>query len=475
MRIFVSVIAIVVAFSLFGPAVSTASAQEIRYRKHVDDMTPEEWKTLAAAITAMRQRDDLSTTPSPVNQATDSYEWFVKMHGDNNGSFGCEHSSELIWTWHRAFLLNFETVVNASRPAGTKPIRLPYWDWTDPPSGSNGFPAAYEDSASALSHLRNPHPAVPGKPKVPPLDTVIQTPHQTGKQLINHLVQLNEWGQFGGTAKSGADEGAPGELELKVHNGIHSPYIGKDNRNTVLSVRDPVFWAHHTMLDKVVTDWQAQHLTAVQCFDCDTVVYRDPQVGELKVSALLKNDRLPIAGNQTIKVVYLPKGAPEPTPDALAQVSAMAIAAPAGAQEITRFRFRLTETAGSQFIVRLNGLSVPSEESYAVTIYIYPAGVKFSRAAAFTSRYTASRFSQFATGKHHAGAITARIDVTSAIRAQKQASAKQEWEMAIVFSSTEPGQSYAQVAPTIRYDSVDLQRRDFATTETIPLSREKNQ
>jgi hypothetical protein len=473
---------VVAAFVLCSTvtAVPVALAQEVRYRKHVDDMQPEEWKTLAAAIATMRQRDDLSTTPTPLNQAIDSYEWFVKMHGATTAPFGCEHDSELIWTWHRGFLLNFETVINASRPPGSKPIGLPYWDWTDIPTGKNGFPASYEDTASPLYHDRTPHPTPPGQPKVPPLDLVNASAHETGRNLIARLVQLNDWGQFGGTAKSGPDQGLPGGLEQHVHNGIHWPYIGKDNKNTVLAVRDPIFWAHHAMLDKVFTDWQAQHPSAVQCFDCDTVAYHDPKVGELKVSALLPNNRLPGANGQTINVIYLPKGTPEPAPSAFAaartssMVHEMMPAAGQPAPELTRFRFRLADNPGSQYVLRLNGLTVPTEESYLVAVYIYPATAKFSRSPAFASKYSAGRFSQFAAAKHHSGTTTVRIDVTLAIRALTlPGTRQQDWEMAIVFAPTEPGQT-AQAAPQVHYESVELQRRDFATTETISLTREGN-
>lgn len=457
----------IVASSLAATVIVPALGEEIRYRKHVDDMQPEEWKTLAAAIATMRQRDDLSTNPTPLNQKTDSYEWFVKMHGDAHPPFGCEHDSELIWTWHRGFLLNFETVINASRPPGSKPIRLPYWDWTDAPTGKNGFPAAYEEPGSALDHPRNSHPAPAGGPGMPPLDVVNASAHETGKQLIAKLVNLNDWGQVGGTAKSSPDGGDPGDLEMRVHNGLHSPYIGKDNRNTVLSVRDPIFWAHHAMLDKVIGDWQTQHRDAVQCFDCDAVAYPDPQLGDLKVSALLSNDRLPAANGQTIKVVYLPKGAPEPTP----VVAALAVAAKP-TPEVSRFRFQLSELVGSQFLVRLTGLSIPAEESYLVSIYIYPASVKFDRSADFAAKYTAGRFSQFATAKHHQGVVTARFDITTTLRKLTAAGPEQTWEMAVVFAPTEPDQSYAQIAPSIHYRSIELQRRDFISTEAIHLTQE---
>jgi hypothetical protein len=98
----------------------SVTAQEVRYRKHVDDMLPGEWQTLAAAIATMRQRDDMGTTPTPVTQRPDSYEFFVKTHGDIRVQ-GCEHASELIWFWHRAFLLDFENRLNAARPAGKQP------------------------------------------------------------------------------------------------------------------------------------------------------------------------------------------------------------------------------------------------------------------------------------------------------------------------------------------------------------------
>lgn len=465
---------IVLALLVIAGMTSPASAQEVRYRKHVDDMQPEEWKTLAAAIDAMRKRDDVSTKPTPLKQAADSYEWFVKMHGDATPPFGCEHGNELIWTWHRAFLLHFETVANDSRPPNSKPIRLPYWDWSDVPSGTNGFPAAYEDPASALYHDRNPHPTPAGQPKKAPLDALAPSPHETAKQLIARIVQMDDWQHFGGHAKGAP--GTPGDLEQLIHNGIHSPYIGKDNKNTILSVRDPIFWAHHAMLDKVVSDWQAQHANEAQCFACDAPAYPDPRLGPLKVSALLSNDRLPTTNGQTVKIVYLPKGASEPASVAAGALVAaqmkVAQEAPKQASEVSRFRLRLSDGPASRYSVLLHGLSVLADDSYVIALYLYPAPVKFERSPEFAAKYVAGRVTQFGRGGHHHGDITARIDITAAVNTLTRGSVNQEWELALVFETAEPGQSYDQIAPMIRYSSVELRRTPLNPAETIELKKE---
>jgi hypothetical protein len=59
-----------------------SSSQEVRYRKHVDDMTAAEWKALGDAITALHQNDHgMDQQPTPNDQPLDSYEYFLKMHG----------------------------------------------------------------------------------------------------------------------------------------------------------------------------------------------------------------------------------------------------------------------------------------------------------------------------------------------------------------------------------------------------------
>ena len=63
---------------------------------------------------------------------------------------GCKHVNELIWPWQRAFLLHFENALNAVKKPGAPTITLPYWDWTEPVSGNNGFPAPYDDIGTPL-------------------------------------------------------------------------------------------------------------------------------------------------------------------------------------------------------------------------------------------------------------------------------------------------------------------------------------
>src|ERR1035438_3215769 len=54
-----------------------SSSQEVRYRKHVDDMTAAEWKALGDAITVLHQNDHgMDQQPTPNDQPLDSYEYF---------------------------------------------------------------------------------------------------------------------------------------------------------------------------------------------------------------------------------------------------------------------------------------------------------------------------------------------------------------------------------------------------------------
>src|SRR5258708_10313800 len=130
-----------------------ADAPDVRQRLHVEDMSQQQWSTLADAISKLRAKTLLeSGTQKPIipqkdssGAFVDSYERFIQIHGGPSSEDGhCIHFDELIWAWHRGFLLHFEHALGATGVPGAQAITLPYWDWTEVPSGAEGYPMAYE-------------------------------------------------------------------------------------------------------------------------------------------------------------------------------------------------------------------------------------------------------------------------------------------------------------------------------------------
>jgi len=438
-----------------------AVGQERRYRKHVQDMSPTEWKALSVAIGILRSKP--ATDPL-------TYEHFVRIHGGGSEptEAGCEHFSELIWPWHRAYLLHFENALNAVRPAGTPVITLPYWDWTEVPSGNNCYPSAYEDPSSNLyDPRRNTHQQ----------PCAVPWPHQD----IEDKLVTNDWQEFGGGLP---DAGIQGSLESGPHDTIHPQYIGGDNRSTRRAADDPLFWAHHAYMDLLVAEWQARHPDAPHCVACDAVAYSsDPSVGPIKVKDLLRIDRLPMAGGGTIEIVYVPKGKGIGTPEVFLQSLGMLSTARAGAppiqpREVSSFIFTFPDLRGSRLLLRLSGVSIPKEHPYSGAVFIYPLGGKFENSKAFLDKYEVGRFSEIANehlmehGNHALmeRGVSVALDLTAAANRKLAPVAGRSYILTIVFEALEVGRSYADISSEVRVSGIRLQRRDFAVTEDIKLT-----
>src|SRR5262249_30646604 len=114
-------------------------------RKNIDCLTAQELSNLEHAFKVLQDRS--AANPSDPK----GYDYQVRIH-----RLSCAHNTELIWPWHRAFLYYFEDLLRAADPdhpeTPTRDVTLPYWDWTKPPSGSVGYPSAYENPTSPLFH-----------------------------------------------------------------------------------------------------------------------------------------------------------------------------------------------------------------------------------------------------------------------------------------------------------------------------------
>jgi tyrosinase len=186
---------------------------------------------------------------------TDNRGWvyWSQFHGFNR--YECWHHArvglpgggppfayDLFLPWHRAYLSFFD---NAARDQDEDAI-LPWWDWTSDLSHQIGLPAAYTAGGPSLES--GPVPEINGDPargttRNPSNPADLPTYDQIYGP--NGLLERTDFRDFSNQLQD-------------VHDGIHG-WVGGDMGSIGTSAFDPVFWAHHAMIDRVWYQWQLKH------------------------------------------------------------------------------------------------------------------------------------------------------------------------------------------------------------------------
>ncbi|MBA2557898.1 MAG: tyrosinase family protein [Chloroflexi bacterium] len=175
-----------------------------------------------------------------------SWIYWSQFHGFNR--FECWHHArvgndgfpyDLFLPWHRAYLAFFD---NTARDRNEGAI-LPWWDWTSDTSHQNGLPAAYRSGGTALES--GPVPAIAGQQerrttRNPGDPARLPTPEE-----VDDLLELTDFRDFSNRLQD-------------VHDRIHG-WVGGDMGSIATSAFDPVFWAHHAMIDRIWYLWQLRH------------------------------------------------------------------------------------------------------------------------------------------------------------------------------------------------------------------------
>ena len=229
-----------------------AGRNEIKLRKNIDSYDADDVAALRKAFGILRARDN---GPNGYMDAT-SYGYWARIHG----TF-CQHGWEQFLTWHRAYLYEFEQLLQDAVPG----VTLPYWDWTAP-KYNNG-----------VGHII-PDPYVPQTlPDGTPNSLWVQQrwPGYIDLQSVGFhypiaadivtLLEIPDWRTFGGGPYSNQAFGA---LSMNPHNCIHvwTGGINPDNQNeqgymlnNLTAALDPIFWAHHGNVDRLFAQWQEKH------------------------------------------------------------------------------------------------------------------------------------------------------------------------------------------------------------------------
>lgn len=205
---------------------------------------------------------------------TDNRSWiyWAGIHGFPD--YACWHHSrvdqsaypyDLFLPWHRAYLLSFEHVMRDQNPDAV----LPWWDWTSAVSHTNGVPESYavaEVDGEANPLATGPMPDMPddparrtrrfpGPPDELPFMDRDQPLDRPRLRAINTLLGLTKFTDFTNQLQN-------------VHDFMHGwcggtnpadPTQGGDMGVIATSAFDPIFWAHHCMIDRLWYLWQLKN------------------------------------------------------------------------------------------------------------------------------------------------------------------------------------------------------------------------
>ncbi|KAF2001443.1 Di-copper centre-containing protein, partial [Amniculicola lignicola CBS 123094] len=226
------------------------------------------------------------------------------VNQDGGGGNGyCSHGSNIFPTWHRPYLALFEEVLYlncrqaiSEFPAGAykdrliaalSTFRIPYWDWAAiPPSGQGNLPWSVQRPTievtlpNGTTTIRNPlysyvfqnvnHADIVDSPYNMYNQTMRDATSKSGdavsqndkvalkmdeirpnmqSRVYNILAMQKDY------LKMSNDVTSWDSLEA-THNTIHTSCGGHMDQ-PAYSAFDPLFWLHHTNVDRVFTIWQA--------------------------------------------------------------------------------------------------------------------------------------------------------------------------------------------------------------------------
>lgn len=240
------------------------------------------------------------------------------------------HDSWIFFPWHRFYLYFHEKILG--KLIGDDSFALPFWNW-DSPAGYQ-IPAIYTNTKSSLyNKLRD---AKHQPPALVDLDYNGEDENITDAQRIQENLtimyrQVVSSGKnaklFMGSPYRAGDEPSPGagSLENAPHNTVHVWTGDRTQPNTedmgslYSAARDPIFYAHHSNVDRMWNIWKSlgrKDFTDSDWLNASFLFYdENAQLVKVKVKDTLDSSKLRF----TYEDVEIPWLKSRPTPAAAAR------------------------------------------------------------------------------------------------------------------------------------------------------------
>ncbi len=203
------------------------ATDELKVRRNADSLTQAEINAIKVGILKMRALPYTNPT---------SYTYQSAIHGttlpDNLLSWNmCHRSGEgvFFFAWHRMYLFFFERILRAK--SGRANLTLPYWNYQLNPV----LPYPWRDKT-----IGNP---LYNTTRTPPINNGGAIPSSISTAINNSLALVPYY-----TFQSNFNSGP--------HGSVHTSVAG-DMAVISTSVKDPVFWLHHSNVDRLWEQWRS--------------------------------------------------------------------------------------------------------------------------------------------------------------------------------------------------------------------------
>ena len=233
-------------------ATGALSAQQpavpVRYRPSIDELTEADLAELRAAFADLQKLSD-----------DRGYQYYSGLHGLPLPAW-CDkfaHGKPTFLHWHRAYLWRFEM---ALREAGHDVV-VPWWDWVANPQIPEAFAAETtpDGEPNPLYSVRINDVALQqgangqGDDRAVVLSRFPDTFREPGlpRTSLPTQAEVDE-------AMSYADFPTFSDVVDGIHGAVHM-WVGGHMTDVPFAAYDPIFWTHHSAVDRLWRLWQQAH------------------------------------------------------------------------------------------------------------------------------------------------------------------------------------------------------------------------
>jgi tyrosinase len=216
-------------------------------------------------LAAMRE----GVTVMQARAQTDPTSWIYQANihgttdpGDLPAWSSCQHGTYHFLAWHRMYLYFFERILR--KASGFPTLALPYWNYSDPRYRVIPKPYIYPANATNSLYIPQRDPGINAGNPLPAEGTDYTTAFSYinfSAPNANPVVRPRVNYSFGGLNSAPDHAGyPPGQFESLPHNAIHNLVGGTQGGYMAIvemAARDPIFWAHHSNIDRLWGKWLA--------------------------------------------------------------------------------------------------------------------------------------------------------------------------------------------------------------------------